>query len=240
MKKELMEPFKIPLRFKDANDKIAFLEVEVTHRNKYPEFTICGEYDSGHGQCLDRINPQTKLQKELIAVWHTKHLQEITFEEYVAVLILVEQLKAESIPDANEDRSIEEMAENSLEGLWELIAEKGFSDPEKVIALALEENASLSDLDLITEEGGNRYSYGGREYLVCTDAEADDEHDADLDNYIDDCVLPELNKQYEKYFDRDAFKQDAQQDGRGHSLGRYDGNEIEQRVGKTDYYLYRQ
>lgn len=78
------------------------------------------------------------------------------------------------------------------------------------------------------------------DYLVATDEEADDLWEQDLNNYIDDCILPELSKHYQKYFDRDAFISDAKCDGRGYSLGKYDGNENEEIVNGTTYYIYRQ
>ncbi len=44
---------------------------------------------------------------------------------------------------------------------------------------------------------------------VLTDAEADEAHDAALDAYLDDCVLPELPDIAQRYFDRDAWKRRA-------------------------------
>ncbi|MHC4229459.1 MAG: hypothetical protein ACYSW0_18670 [Planctomycetota bacterium] len=72
------------------------------------------------------------------------------------------------------------------------------------------------------------------EYLVVTDSEADYLWDQDLENYIDECL--EIPDHVEAFFDREAWKEHAKQDGRGHSLGRYDGGEGE--VG--DYFIYRQ
>lgn len=108
----------------------------------------------------------------------------------------------------------------------------------------LDENAKLLD-DEIIEDYNNNFSYGNEEYLVVTDEEADELWDEDLENYIDECILPDLNKRYHNYFDREAWKEDARRDGRGHSLNRYDGREEEERVevGFDEYetfYIYRQ
>lgn len=82
------------------------------------------------------------------------------------------------------------------------------------------------------------------DYMVLTGEEADKMLDEELENYIDECILPELNESYRQYFDNEAWKADARHGGRGHSLGRYDGEENEETVsddlGKYTYYIYRQ
>lgn len=86
------------------------------------------------------------------------------------------------------------------------------------------------------------------DYLVLTDAEADDKWDEELDNYIDECITPEIDKIAEGHgnlsyyinFDEEMWKRDAKMDGRGHSLSRYDGHEHEEVVNGITYYIYRQ
>lgn len=78
------------------------------------------------------------------------------------------------------------------------------------------------------------------DWMVCTDSEADAAWEKELDNYIDECVLPEIPDAYRFYFDDKSYKRDCKYDGRGHSLARYDGHECEQEVNGTTYYLYRQ
>ena len=77
------------------------------------------------------------------------------------------------------------------------------------------------------------------EYLVLTASDADERWDAELDSYIDECILPEIPEAFRSYFDFDAWKHDAQYDGRGHSLATYDGHESEEDVNGTTYYIYR-
>lgn len=84
------------------------------------------------------------------------------------------------------------------------------------------------------------------DYLVLTDEEADEKWDEELDNYIEECIKPEIDKievgnlsSYIK-FDEEAWKRDARFDGRGHAISRYDGNENEETVNGTTYYIYRQ
>lgn len=76
-------------------------------------------------------------------------------------------------------------------------------------------------------------------YLVLTDEEANDKWEEYLENYIEDCILPELPKHLQNYFDTERWKDDAKYDGRGHSLSSYDGNEYEEEVNGTTYYIYR-
>lgn len=94
-------------------------------------------------------------------------------------------------------------------------------------------------LDINVEEITEHYSYFDTpegEYMVLEDHEADQAWEESIDNYIDECILPELPERYRMYFDRDQFHYDAQMDGRGHSLSPYDGNEHEL---EGDFYAYQ-
>lgn len=86
---------------------------------------------------------------------------------------------------------------------------------------------------------GETLEYGNQEYLVLTDEEADQAWDESLENYIDECVLPELPRSYRQYFDCEKFKADCSYDGRGHTLASYDGEELEETVDGTTYFIYR-
>ena len=97
-----------------------------------------------------------------------------------------------------------------------------------------------NELDTIVEDSDNVYSYYGEEYEVLTDDEADDRWEEELDNYIEECIMPELPEHLQNSFDEDAWKRDARYDGRGHSISRYDGEEYEETVNGTTYYIYRQ
>lgn len=112
-----------------------------------------------------------------------------------------------------------------------------FSEPEKVEALAAILDCSVLDI----EEGydSDNYEADGAEYLVLTDDEADKAWNESLDSYIDECILPELPKYLQNYFDDERWKSDAQIDGRGHSLNHYDGTEEYEEINGTDYYIYR-
>ena len=68
---------------------------------------------------------------------------------------------------------------------------------------------------------------GTREFAIGTEDEADDAWEESLDNYIDECILPEMPKFTQFYFDDEKWKNDARMDGRGHSLSSYDGCEID-------------
>ena len=91
----------------------------------------------------------------------------------------------------------------------------------------------------------NIFEYESEEYLVVTDEEAYELWEQYLDNYLEECVYPELPDNMINYFDDEAWKRDARYDGRGHSLNRYDGTEEEITLrDKYDdvietYYIYR-
>ncbi len=70
------------------------------------------------------------------------------------------------------------------------------------------------------------YEANAGEFLVLTNDEAEAAHEEALEQYLDEIVLPELDENVSKYFDREAWKRDARLDGRGHALSMYDGEEI--------------
>lgn len=98
--------------------------------------------------------------------------------------------------------------------------------------------------DDITEEFDDIFNAHGRDYLVLDDDEADKAWDEELDHYLEEIIYPELPDNVRNYFDDDKWKSDARIDGRGHSLGRYDGNENEVTTEydgeEFTFYIYRQ
>lgn len=110
-------------------------------------------------------------------------------------------------------------------------------DP-KVTALAKHFNVSE---DTITDEGHDTYSCESEpgEYWVLTDEEADQAWDEELERYLDECVLCNIEGPLAQYFDRDAWKRDARHDGRGHCLSDYDSEEHEIKVDGEHFYIYR-
>jgi len=88
-------------------------------------------------------------------------------------------------------------------------------------------------------EYDNTFSCNGEEYMVLTDDEADELWEESLDNYLQECIYPELSDNLSRYFDDEAWKRDARYDGRGHSLSSYDGCEYEEEVNGETYFIYR-
>lgn len=111
--------------------------------------------------------------------------------------------------------------------LLELVREDddtiGPDDIENTHGDAFGVNASYRDF------GHGRVKVYEREYLVFTDDEANSAWDDELERYIDDCILPEVDEVAARYFDRKSWKRDARHDGRGHSLAAYDGDERDAR-----------
>jgi hypothetical protein len=92
----------------------------------------------------------------------------------------------------------------------------------------------------ISSYNDNILEYGDQEYYVMDDDEADREYERQLDDYIDESILPEIPEAYRQYFDSEKWKDDARIDGsRGQMLNSWDGNEHEEEVNGTDYYIYR-
>ena len=113
--------------------------------------------------------------------------------------------------------------------------------------------ALLKHFDLeLTEENAETVSecgYGNEtfeiesepgEYRILTASEREDAVDEALENYIDECIMPECPEPVRSYFDRDAWKRDALiSDGYGHTLSGYDGEEHEYQIDGGWLYIYR-
>ncbi len=50
------------------------------------------------------------------------------------------------------------------------------------------------------------------DYLVLDDEEADEEWERQLENYLEECIYPELPDNMQNYFDDNAWKRDAKMD----------------------------
>ena len=108
----------------------------------------------------------------------------------------------------------------------------------KISALAKHLTVAAEDIEPCTYDE-NSFDVAAGSWLVLTDSEADDAHNERLEEYIDECLLPELPAAFQGYFDREAWKRDAQHDGRGHCLSSYDGEEHEVQVNGEWFYIYR-
>lgn len=100
-------------------------------------------------------------------------------------------------------------------------------EEERIVALARFLNVHP---DTITHEGDDRYSCTEQdgEWLVLEDDEADQLAKAQLEEQVEDLILPEIPKQYHSYFDVDGWVRDVLlSDGRGHVISSYDGEEAE-------------
>lgn len=113
---------------------------------------------------------------------------------------------------------------------------------EDLRKLALAQHLHI-DLDWIEDEievSGRddcAFEAEGGEYLVLTGSEADGRWEEALNRYIESCLG--MSDDVRGCFDEDAWKSDAKLDGRGHSLSLYDGDEHEQKVDETDFYIFR-
>jgi hypothetical protein len=68
---------KIFTKFKDANDKLFEVSIELSYKNDLPVLSITGEGDGSMGQCVDHIKPLNQSQKDLIQIWNEHHLNDM-------------------------------------------------------------------------------------------------------------------------------------------------------------------
>jgi hypothetical protein len=217
------------IEFLDKEKNKVVVNCEITTRNGYEEFTTSGEYKNGLGQIFDKVIPDGENQQKLIDLWNKWHLKEIDedFEDELDSLL-------DNIEQEEEEKQEREVEETDID-LFE-----DFNKPECALALALMLELSVSEIEDIVEESDNRWCVQGVDYLAGTDEEMDEKWDEDLENYIDECILSEIPEPYRFYFDNESWKSDARNDGRAHSLNRYNSGELEQKINETWYYAYRQ
>lgn len=83
-------------------------------------------------------------------------------------------------------------------------------------------------------------SISNNSYRVLTGSEADTAWDTELDNILEDCILPELPESAQRYFDKEQWINDAKMDSRGSALSPYDGCEYCETINGTEYFIYKQ
>lgn len=66
----MLREYKRIVKIHDKNGYMTEIELEVTYRNGYQEFTMSNE----HGQCQDHIVPRTDAQRRLLSIWREWHL----------------------------------------------------------------------------------------------------------------------------------------------------------------------
>jgi len=119
-----------------------------------------------------------------------------------------------------------------LAGFYESnILESLDEDTEKVFALM--EHTGEHYEDCLSD-------YESENYLVLTDDEADEATEEYYIAYVNDIVLTEIPAYYRQYFDIDACVSYYSQDGRGYALNRCNGDEYQETINGTDYFIYQQ
>lgn len=224
--------YKREVRFHTAENIPTSYTLEIRTWNNYVEFSMCGE----HGQ--NDFVPKDGVQKSLHKLWKDWHIKKYCELE--------DEDKTEELKQLCEDicDAIEEEEEIYLESLEEVTEED--IDDDRIIALMKHLNITPEEAyHDITEAkyGTGTYEYGNQEYQVLTDSEADDEERESVENLIDDCYLSELtrnNKNHPalQFIDMEAWL-DAWCGQRGENLNPYDGQEHEEEVNGTTYYIYR-
>jgi len=110
---------------------------------------------------------------------------------------------------------------------------------QKASALAAHLECKISDIEHCSYDS-NCFEAEGGEYLVVTDAEADEIWEERLDSYLEECIYPDLPETMRFYFDDEAWKRDARFDGRGHAISSYDGNEYDaESIDGETFYIFR-
>lgn len=165
--------------------------------------------------------------------WLTEELPEDIEDLVEECCTLIEEYETERKGDTL-------ISDLDREEAFKIIHEVSDDDASEIYAICCMFDLTVNEIEDIAIEGHNRICVQGVDYLFGTDSEMDTAWDEALDNYLEECVYPELSGHLQNYFDDEAWKSDARMDGRGHSLNHYDGGELSYNVGEVYYYAYRQ
>ena len=119
-----MEELKRKASFIDADGKRARLDIEITKRNGYAEFTVSGTYDNGGGQVIDGIKPLGALQHQFINLWRTYHLKNVERVKGFRGLVIFlcdnieeeeKQREAKAEKKTGDDAILEKMSEEGID-----------------------------------------------------------------------------------------------------------------------------
>lgn len=151
--------YKREISFLDADRKKATIEVEITTRNGYPEFTASGEYCGSLGQCLDSVKPATDEQKELVALWQQWHLNGMNAgtDRQAAVtkgLNYDESLRRLITTNKQGEPMDKEHAEIMLK-IWDELQAKEPVTSMETIRMTEKEKAEFFYFNLVARYGGN-------------------------------------------------------------------------------------
>lgn len=98
----------------------------------------------------------------------------------------------------------------------------------------LDEDEEQEEYDASTHDASRFDSVEGEDLLVLTDEEATERMNDAKDQYLDDVIFPELPEVAQKYFDREMWMDDQDEDI-DFWLGSSNGNHFETRTSPTIY-----
>ena len=119
-----MENMKKEIIFIDAEGHKVSADIEITHRNGYPEFTMSGRLTGGCGQVFDGVKPANTAQEEIITAWKAYHLKDVStvagFRENIDRIIkdiedAEARRKAGKEPLSGDDAILADMAEEGIQ-----------------------------------------------------------------------------------------------------------------------------
>jgi hypothetical protein len=110
---------------------------------------------------------------------------------------------------------------------------------DRTIALGMHLDLNMSEIDDIDHEYDCRYTAQGDEYFCGNWKETNDAQIEATENYIDDCVLPDIDENIHQFLDMDKMIEYYSQDGWAHILGSYDGEGYEIEVNGETYHICR-
>jgi hypothetical protein len=112
----------------------------------------------------------------------------------------------------------------------------------EIIFKALTKENLLTDIELsdIAEISDYEFCVGGETWRIMSESEYQTYSDEIIDNFIDECVLPEIPDYLQSYFDTDAYIRDIDYAGdRDGLVAAYDGVVYQQKINGVWFYFWR-
>jgi hypothetical protein len=179
----------------------------------------------------------------MVQIFTEKEIENIAgFEDLEKIMIARYNGLIEDVDTEDQKERIEEI--NQIKET--IIMEVSDADPELCALLLSLHSEGETDLWFDDFKEGyrfygkcNTYEIGkNRQWAVIPESDIDDVFKEYTDNYVNDCILPEVPENIRSYFDYDKFNEDAQSDGYG-IMSSYDGQDNEQDFDDNLYHILR-
>lgn len=155
-------------------------------------------------------------------------------------IAIIKFLNEHEFATENEEKYIELLEKcETIADVNKLDKKKQFELVVKYNDIDWDDSDTFSLINIPEDMKDDDAQYEHAKWVCYTDEEADEAFEDALDYHIEEIIFPEIPEMYHTYFDTDRWKDAAKYEGRGATLGKYDGQQDELDYDGETYYFYR-